>query len=307
VNGVLRPAGGFVLLGGNAVASGACPDITLRKTFDFVSYEASARYRFTDQITGYVRHGLGQKSGGINVPITSTITAPFDPEKVRDYEAGLKGSRLFDMLNFSLSVYYSDYQGLQRYVSSLLPGGGGIGSSVINAGSARIWGVEGEGDLRLSSAFSINGFFGYTNAKYKRFTTTDPTGAVIDLANQPFIGAPKWTSRIGATYSVPVAGGELRFSGGWNHQGNSSLQAISFPGAFSGKVDLVDARISWLSDDKHWELAVYATNLLNDKYFTSASVNRTGVSTAVSSATGAYGTQGEPRFFGVSAGWHFGH
>jgi iron complex outermembrane receptor protein len=305
VGGVLRPAGGFALVGGNAVASGACPNIELTKTFGFWSYDLSARYRLTDELTIYARHGLGQKAGGINVPITSTVTAPFDPERVRDYEAGLRFNRLGGFLDGSLAVYYSDYKGLQRYVSSLLPGGGGIGSSVINAGSARIWGIEGEFNARVTRQFSINGFFGYTNGKYREFTTTDAGGNLIDLSDQPFFATPKFTSRLGASYVVPFASGDLRFNAGWSHQSNSSLSAIAFPGAESGVVDLVDARIAWTSADNRWELAAYATNLLNDKYFTSASVNRTGVSAADSSATGAYGTQGEPRFFGLSATLRF--
>lgn len=304
-NGVLRPAGGYTLVNGNAVASGACPDITLTKDFNFWSYEFSARYRLSDTLTAYVRTGLGQKSGGINVPIASTVSAPFDPERVRDYEAGLRGSRLGGFLDGSLAVYYSDYRGLQRYVSTLLPGGGGIGSAVINAGRARIWGIEGELNAHVTRQFSVNGFFGYTNAKYREFTTTDAAGNVIDLSDQPFFATPKFTGRIGASYAIPVGPGSLRFNAGWSHQSNSSLSAISFPGAFSGTVDLVDARVSWTSDDDRWEFALYATNLLNDEYFTSVSVNRTGVSADPSSATGAYGTQGEPRFIGASVRWHF--
>ena len=306
VNGVLRPAGGFVTLNGSVIASGACPSIELRKDYGFTSYDVSARYEITPQLSIYARHALGQKSGGINVPINSTISPPFDPEVVRDYEIGLRGSRLGGVFSFSLAAYYSDYKGLQRYVSSLVPGVG-VSSTVINAGSATIKGIEGEFDLRLRSGFSLNGFFGFTDAKYDRFTTTDPNGVVVDLSNQPFFATPKFTSRLGASYEFGFAGGTLHLGSGWVHQSNSSLQAISFPGAYSGDVDLVDARISWESPDRRFELAAYATNLLNDKYFTSASVNRTGVSTAVSSGAGAYATPGDPRFFGLSATFRFGN
>jgi iron complex outermembrane receptor protein len=301
INGVLRPAGGFVLLGGNAVGSGACPDIELSKNFGFWSYELSAKYKLTDNVNVYARHGLGQKSGGINVPIASTVTAPFDPEKVRDYEVGVKAARLLDgRLDGSLALYYSDYKGLQRYISTLLPGGGGIGSAIINAGSARIQGVEADFNFRVTHAFRINGFLGYTDAKYKEFITFDANGNPVDLSDQPFVSAPKWTSRLAAVYETPLAGGTLTLTAGWNHQSNSSLQAISYPGAESGKVDLVDARIAWLSPDESLEVAAYGTNLTDDHYFTAATVNRTGVSTLPSSATAAYGNQGEKRFFGVS-------
>lgn len=306
VNGVLRPAGGFVLLGTTAVASGACPDITLQKKYNYWSYEGTARYKIGDNLSFYARTGYGQKSGGINIPVASTITAPYNPEKVRDYELGMKGASLFGVLDFSLAVYYTDYKGMQRYLSSLLPGGGGIGSSVINAGSARVKGVEGDFTWHIVPSFQINGFFGYTDAKYKDFKTTDAAGNVIDLTSQPFFSTPKFSSRLGALYHTELAGGTLSLSGGWNHQSNASLQSISFPGAETGVVDLIDARVTWTTPDKRWDFSVYGTNLNGEKYVADASVNRTGVSTAVSSATAAYVVPGEPRFIGGSVTVHWG-
>ena len=301
LNGTLAPAGGFVTLGGNNVASGACPNIQLSKSYGFGSYEVSAKYKLADNVNVYFRHGLGQKSGGYNVPINSTVTAPFAPEKVKDYEIGIKGDRLLDgRLSGSVALYLSDYTGMQRYVSTLLPGGGGIASAIINAGSATIKGVEADFNFLLTDHLRLNGFAGLTDAKYNSFISYDASGNPVDLTNQPFVAAPKWTSRLGATYDHPLANGVLTISGGWNHQSNSSLQAISFPGAETGVIDLLDARIAWTNAARDWEVALYGTNLGDCHYFTAASVNRTGLSTLPSSATAAYGVQGEARFVGVS-------
>lgn len=296
VNGVLRPAGGFVLVGTAAVASGECPDVTLRKNYSYWSYEGSVRYKLTNNLSLYARTGLGQKSGGFNLPVVSTIVAPFNPERVRDYEVGLKGGGIANgHLDFSLAFYYSDYNNLQRYLANLLPNGAGIASSIINAGSARVWGIEGDFTARLGSGFSLSGFFGYTDAKYKTFTTTDATGNPLDLSNQPFLYTPKFTSRLGANYDTDIGGGRFHLGGGWNHASNASLSVIAFPGAFTGTVDMFDARASWTTPDKHWEFALYGTNLSNKKYFTDTGINRTGVSTALTAVTGAYGVQNEPR------------
>lgn len=307
-NGVLRPAGGFVLVGGNAVASGECPDIELTKNYGYWSYEASARYKFSDRVSLYARTGLGQKSGGLNIPVVSTGVAPYNPEKVTDYEAGIKGGRVLDgMLDFSLAVYYSDYKNLQRYLSNLLPGGVGLSNVIINAGSARVWGIEGDFNARLVAGFSVNGFFGYTNAKYKTFTTTDATGNPLDLSGQPFLYTPKFSSRLGAQYETSIADGTFRIGGGWNHTSNASLSVIAFPGANTGKVDLVDARASWETPDKRFEFAVFGTNLTNKKYFTDVGINRAGVSTALTAVTGAYGVQNQPRMIAASVTARFGN
>ncbi len=306
VNGVLRPAGGFVLVNGNAVASGECPDITLKKNYGYWSYELTARYKINRNLSVYARTGLGQKSGGINIPVVTTLVPPYDPERVRDYEVGLKGSDLLGgALDFSLAAYYSDYKDLQRYLSNLLPGGGGVSNVIINAGSARVQGVEGEFKLRPVEGLQLSGFFGYADAKYKTFTTTGANGSPVDLSGQPFSDTPKFNSRLGVLYELPVAGGSLRMGGGWNHTSNTSLSVIAFPGAETGVLDLFDARVAWTSPDDRLELAIFGTNLSNKKYFTAIGLNRTGVSTALSAVTGAYGVQAEPRFIGGSVTYKF--
>ena len=307
INGVQRPAGGFVLFGANAVGSGACPDITLSKDYHYLSYEATARYR-VGNFAIYARTGLGQKSGGINIPVVATDVPPYNPERVRDYEIGFKGERVLGgHVDFSLALYHSSYNELQRYLANVLPNGAGISNIIINAGSARVNGIEGDFTARVGGGFSVNGFFGYTDAKYRRFTAVGANGTIIDLSQQPFYLTPRFTSRLGALYETRLAGGHLTIGGGWNHQSNSSLSVIYFPGAETGDVNLFDGRIAWTTEDRHLEFAVYGTNLSNHQYFTDVGINRTGVSTDLSAVTGAYGVQNEPRFIGGSVTFRFGH
>lgn len=309
VNGVQRPAGGFVLVNNVAIPSGVCPSVELERNFSYLSYEVSARYEITDNLVVYARHGLGQKSGGINIPVTSIDTpVEFAPERVRDYEVGLKAEDLLNgTLNFNVALYYSDYTNLQRNIGTLLPGTATTATVTVNAGSARVQGIEVDFRYRPTDRLTISGFAGYTDAEYRVFTTLGSNGVPIDLSDQPFYATPKFTSRLAAVYAVPFAGGTLRIGGGWNHQSNTSYQAIFFEGAESGVVDLVDARISWTSPDDRWELAAYGTNLLSDKYLTSAQANRSGISTSTAAVLTAYGTQGEPLFIGGSVRLRFGN
>lgn len=307
VNGVQRPAGGFVIVNGAAVPSGVCPPVNFDADFSYLSYELSARYAINNNLSVYARHGLGQKSGVINIPIVS-IDFPVitRPERVNDYEVGLKGEDIFGALNFSLALYYSDYRNLQRNIGTLLPGGTQPAAAVVNAGRARVQGIEFEANWRVTDRFRISGFMGYTDAKYIDFQAVGAGGVIVDLTNQPFLATPKFSSRLGATYDFPLANGRLRFGGGWNHQSNTSYQVIFFPGAESGVVDLLDARVSWTSQDNRWEVAAWATNLLNEEYLTAAQANRSGVASSASAVATAYGTQGDPRFFGISLTARFG-
>lgn len=307
-NGVQRPAGGFVIVNGAAVASGACPTVNFDADFSYLSYELSARYAINNNLSVYARTGLGQKSGVINIPIVSAdFPVITQPERVHDYEVGLKGEDVLGGgFNFSLALYYSDYRNLQRNIGTLLPGGTQPAAAVVNAGHARVQGVEFEANWRVTDRFRISGFMGYTDAKYIDFQAVGAGGVIVDLTDQPFLATPKFSSRLGATYDIPLASGRLRLGGGWNHQSNTSYQVIFFPGAESGVVDLLDARVSWTSTDNRWEIAAWATNLLNQEYLTSAQANRSGVASSNSAVATAYGTQGDPRFFGISLTARFG-
>jgi iron complex outermembrane receptor protein len=309
VNGVQRPAGGFVTVNGVVIPSGVCPSVELERNFSYLSYEVSARYEITDNLVVYARHGLGQKSGGINIPVTSIDTpVQFAPERVRDYEIGLKAEDLINgTLNFNIALYYSDYSNLQRNIGTLLPGTATTATVTVNAGSARVQGIEVDFRYRPTDRLTISGFAGYTDAEYRVFSTLGSNGVPIDLSDQPFYATPKFTSRLAAVYAVPLGGGTLRIGGGWNHQSNTSYQAIFFDGAESGVIDLVDARVSWTSPNDRWEIAAYGTNLLNDKYLTSAQANRSGISTSTAAVLTAYGTQGEPLFLGGSVRLRFGN
>lgn len=309
VGGVQRPAGGFVLVNGVAVASGVCPNVNLTRSFHYLSYEFSARYEFRRGLAIYARTGQGQKSGGINIPVSSVdLPIVFAPERVRDYEVGLKAENLLrGTLALNVAAYYSDYRNLQRNIGTLLPGTAITTTATVNAGRARVQGIEADFNWRPVDALTISGFAGYTDAKYKEFITIGANGQPIDLRSQPFYATPKFTSRLAFVYALPVADGTFRIGAGWNHQSNTSFQAIFFRGAESGIVDLVDARASWTTPDNRWEFAVYGTNLLNKKYLTSAQANRSGISTATATVLTAYGTQGDPRFVGASVTWHYGH
>lgn len=282
--------------------------MTLTRSFHYLSYEFSARYEFRRGLAVYARTGQGQKSGGINIPVSS-VDAPivFAPERVRDYEVGVKAENLLNgTLALNLAAYYSDYRNLQRNIGTLLPGTAITTTATVNAGRARVQGIEADFSWRPVEPLTISGFAGYTDAKYKEFITIGANGQPIDLSGQPFYATPKFTSRLGFVYALPVADGTFRIGAGWNHQSNTSFQAIFFPGAESGIVDLVDARASWTTPNNRWEFAIFGTNLLNKKYLTSAQANRSGISTATATVLTAYGTQGDPRFVGASVTWHYG-
>ncbi|MCX7170026.1 MAG: TonB-dependent receptor, partial [Proteobacteria bacterium] len=82
----------------------------------------------------------GFKGGGYN---TFTIQAPFNPEHVINYEAGMKSTMLNGKLRINASVFTMEYSDMQLAVVHTVPGGGGaFVSETKNAAKATIDGIE---------------------------------------------------------------------------------------------------------------------------------------------------------------------
>lgn len=106
------------------------------------------------------------------------------PEKLWNYEAGIK-SELFDRrLRLNVTGYYTKDTGLQVR-NTLAPGNAVIN----NAGSARVYGAEFEASVVLGGGFSLDGTLALTNARY------------IDLVEKNFIN--------GQLVSFPRAGNDM--------------------------------------------------------------------------------------------------
>lgn len=295
------------LVGGVSVnlnPTGPCPIVRRSASFNYWSYEASTRFEITDNVAVYARTGRGQKSGGFNSPYRSISQAPFLPEQVTDYEVGIKTRGLFDnMLNLNIAVYTSDYQNMQRYTSSLTVGGS-IASLVFNVGSARIRGVEADFTFKPAQALTFSGYFGYTDAKYKKFNVTDAAGVVYDLSGQTFYQTPKVTARLGAVYEVHLSHGSLKIGGGWNFQSSSSLYLFTYSQFTQKAYSLFDARITY-SPSAQFDVSLWGTNLADKKYAQGATVSPvSGFNPSAGFNSGAL-VPGESRVIGLTGTVHF--
>ncbi|MDT0577126.1 TonB-dependent receptor [Croceicoccus sp. F390] len=184
------------------------PDVEGRRKFKNLSWLASANYDFTDDLMAYVRAASGYKSGGFN-PRAATLNG-FDSEKVIAYEAGIKADWFDRRLRTNLSVYRTNYDDLQ--INQFSSGSSGSVALVLNAGRARIQGIEFEATAVPVERLTLNASFGYTDPKYKEFLFRDPvTDVVINVADEArFANVNKWNWTAGAQYAfAPFEFGEL--------------------------------------------------------------------------------------------------
>ena len=111
---------------------------------DFFTPKFLLRYKPSEDLMIYASAAKGEKPGGYNtVSIISSTGNRFGPEKLWNYELGLK-SRLFDdRLSFEGALFYMNYTGKQESVIVVNPATvTGFASEIQNVGGAVVKGLE---------------------------------------------------------------------------------------------------------------------------------------------------------------------
>lgn len=235
----------------------------------------------------YASVSTGYKSGGFNDGNPQTQpNLYYDPETITSYEAGLKGSFLDNKLYLSASGFYYDYKGLQ--LSSVPPSGGIV---TLNAAKAKVWGLEGEGRLKVikGGAFDFNAT--YLDATYDRYLPLGGGGP--SYAGFALDRSPKFAFRVGYTqdFSLPNGG---RISANAATKYSSSYVVTDFNIPFQFKQNAywrTDLSLGYFAPGERWYVQAFARNLEDKR--TLGVINFSSF------------TLGEPRQFGVRAGFNF--
>ena len=229
----------------------------------------------------------GYKGGIYNLGGESVV--PVQPETIKAYEVGYKYAKR--ALAFDLASYYYKYRDLQVPSYGVGPGNVPVGF-VSNAANSRIYGFEGDVRYELFRDFEINASAAYLNAVYTSFpnapgnapcfTSPAACGANYGMAPPVIINAsgfemqraPKFTTSVGARYTMGVAGGRLALS--------SNLSYSSFFYEDLGDQIVQPAyatlalRAEWTDPSERFSVAVYGDNVTDRRYFLQAAAESTG-------------------------------
>ncbi|KQX26007.1 MULTISPECIES: TonB-dependent receptor domain-containing protein [unclassified Sphingomonas] len=251
-------------------------------------------YKVSENTLLYTLATKGFKSGGF--ASLGLEEEGFSPETVWNYEGGIKTKQLDGALIFNLAAFYSDYRDLQRRVGNSLST-----LRLVNAASARLYGVEVETTIKPIRAWTIYGNYAYLNAEYKDFQTaipeavdpiTNPDGAV-NLKGQPLERSPKHKFSVVSSYDIGLRdGAAIELTGSVTYQ--TKITFRSGRGALYEQPDfaLFNAAVTYRPDSKNWSVQLYGSNLTNVEHF----LNKEGGPTAEAAASGYSGL---PRTYGV--------
>ena len=216
----------------------------------------------------YAKFSTGFKGGGFSArPSNAEQTAPFGPEKLRTLELGEKSEFMNHRLRLNTDLYFSRYLDQQTF-SQQLDSKGNNWFRYINAGTANIWGLEGELQAEPVDNLRFDASVGYLN-----YDLTDNGGNVLLNTGSTCNGTercysqrtPALTWALGLQYGFKMASGSLTPRLDATYQSK-----IYFTSNNQGEQDgyaLVNGRITWAAANRNWELALYGRNLTNKEYF----------------------------------------
>ncbi|HZX69628.1 MAG TPA: TonB-dependent receptor [Rhodanobacter sp.] len=236
---------------------------TTRSSDRPVTYLFNPSYKFTDNVMGYARVASGFRPGGANVGVPPGLGAPqtFEPDKLVNYELGLKSLMLDKRMSVDVSAYYIDWSKVQLTTIS-----GGIGF-LANGGKADIWGAEASWRYNLGSGFTLWSNATYTKAELAENT---PAGSVYGIKGDALPYVPKWNANLGADYNFPMGGWSGFIGGNFSFVGSRAGDFNPVPGPRVQLPGYNNVNLYAGAYVASWTVKVYVKNLANKHGITSA-------------------------------------
>lgn len=258
---------------------GIVPSLTVNMataTFKSTTPRFGLNYQANSTTLFYLTYAKGFKSGAFDLAAPAGVP-PVEPEKVTDYEGGIK-TKLFDnKLRANLAAYYYDYTNLQVQQTN------GSFLQLVNAASAKIYGFEAELAAKPSDQFELDLNLAYTHTRFGNYFSTNPAkpllpalgGAAgantVNYRGKKLPNAPELTVNAAAEYSLPVSDGTFSFRGELEYSSEYFLLPDNDDYNRQKPFAKVNAFLRFASDS-FWRASLYAKNIANVATITSGNV-----------------------------------
>ncbi|MBU6266725.1 MAG: TonB-dependent receptor [Sphingomonadales bacterium] len=280
------------------------------------SGRANLAWDVTDNLMAYASYARGQKSGGINMsglptykasdvghvvgdPILST--AVVRPEHNTTLEAGIKAKMFANAVAVAIDAFHvkvTDYQANVVDNAAVVA----LRSYLANIPEVTVKGVEFDASARVGSHLTLRASGAFADGKYASYPqgpcpieATGASTASCNLTGKGLPGLPRWSGSFGGEYAAPLPLGAL------HGQAFARADLIARSAIFGDATDsaytvipgyaVVNASIGYRTP--HWDVALFARNLLNKDYLQNVTVQAGNSGLIV-------GTPSDPRMFGAT-------
>lgn len=271
VYGLLPPQAQQALgaFGGNIVFPNAVGTwVPVHHTWHDFSPRLVLSYKFTPNLMGYMSASKGYKAGGYN---SLQVGSLYAPEKVWNYEGGIKAVVPEYNLLFNASAYYYRYSNLQSSVLNPNSSGSGVPFYTVMTSDQHAHGIDLEAQWQPTDALRLNVTGAYIDSTYVHGTST--SGVILD--GQP-TGEPTFSATAGFDYTWHnVFNGDLEWNMQYAYRGHTRCNADSeFQGncfstatfSIGTSTQRTDARLDWHTPDQRWGVGLYVNNMFNKRY-----------------------------------------
>jgi iron complex outermembrane receptor protein len=236
------------------------------QTFHEFTPEVGLQWNISPDVMTYVKYSEGFKSGGwttrLSNPILDGSFAEFKPERAKSGELGLKSVFLDNRFLVNTAIFYTKYDDIQLNFQE------GASPVLRNAGTARLQGIEVESQAVLGGGFGFTFAGGYIDAKY-----TDVTAIGI-TTDSDLPKTPEYKINVGPTYDFNLGnGGALRLAVDYTHTADMWNDSLNTANLHRPETDNLNAAIRYMSPNDTWELTLGGTNLTDDRYLVTGSIN----------------------------------
>lgn len=223
-------------------------------------------HHFSPELMAYVSATKGYKAGGFN---SVQIGSRFEPERVRNFEAGIKSSWPDQHLTLNGSVYYYVYSNRQSLRLDPAALDSGVPQYIVDSSDQDATGADIEAAWQPNASFKLTFNGAYIDARFRDKVT--PEG--VDLSDQP-TGEPRWSFAAGADYTWhDVFDGALELSAAHAYRGrtrcndDAALQGACLTTALfevGEAQNRTDLRLAYRR--AQWGAAVFVNNVFDQRY-----------------------------------------
>lgn len=233
------------------------------------TWRVSVEQDVDPNVTVYASYNRGVKSGGFNT--RSLTNPPFKPEKLDDYELGLKSQFLDRRVRLNLAGFYYNYKNIQVPIYA-------VQSFVLNGASSEIYGLDADFQARVSSRLRLNASANLLHTKFTSFPLAPATipnpgnlgGAQVsgDASGNRLPYSSKLTYNIGVDYEIPISDGTITLNANDNYNSGYFVEADNR--LRQGSYHVLNASIVWAASGSRYSVRAFINNILNEAYVSQA-------------------------------------
>jgi iron complex outermembrane receptor protein len=292
------------IVGEQCVGCGPLNDNFANLSWSKTTWKGGLEFDVTSDSMLYASVGTGYKAGGYGDGVAPNNN-PYNPENILAYDLGIKNDLLGHRLQVNIDSFYDLYTNYQA--SGLAVVSGQASLVTINAGKAKIYGLELEGASLLTDFDKLNLSVALLHAKFTQFDLLgDPfsTGPVSYTGNN-LPNAPTATVNLGYQHVFNLAGGAtITPRADFTYVARQDLDYHNYDVTKQAAYTKSDLSLSYDSADRRWRAMAYVHNLEDKAVLASAAPDPRAITIPIGQTSG-FGSYLPPRTFGLKLSANF--